>query len=78
MQQLNLQEIETAINQYGEIVVSKNSKNAVVVMSMEEYKKKMFEDKIKRKLLEAEKQIAEGKTVKAIEVFKELEELYEF
>jgi prevent-host-death family protein len=78
MQQLNLQEIETAVNQYGEIVVSKNSKNKVVVMSMEEYKKKMFEDKIERKLLKAEKQIEEGKTVKATEVFKELKELYGF
>ena len=37
MQQLkNLEEIESAVNQYGEIVVSKNSRNNVVVMSMEE------------------------------------------
>ena len=78
MQQLNIQEIETAVNQYGEIVVSKNSKNNVIVMSMEEYKKKMFEDEIERKLFKAEKQIEEGKTVKATEVFKELEELYGF
>ena len=48
MQQLNMQEIETAVNQYGEIVISKNSKNNVIVMSMEEYKKKMFEDKIEK------------------------------
>ena len=47
MQQLtNLKEIETAVNQYGEIVVSKNSKNNVVVMSMEEYKKKMLDEEI--------------------------------
>lgn len=39
MQQLNIQEIETAVNQYGEIVVSKNNKNNVVIMSMEEYNK---------------------------------------
>ena len=39
MQQLkNLEEIESAVNQYGEIVVSKNSRNNVVVMSMEEKK----------------------------------------
>ena len=42
MQQLkNLEEIESAVNQYGEIVVSKNSRNNVVVMSMEEYKKRL-------------------------------------
>ena len=41
MQQLtNIQAIETAIDQYGEIVLSRNSKNNVVVMSMEEYRKK--------------------------------------
>lgn len=78
MQQLNMQEIETAVNQYGEIVISKNSKNNVIVMSMEEYKKKMFEDKIEKKLLKAEKQIEEGKTVKATEIFKELEDIYGF
>lgn len=79
MQQLtNIEEIESAVNQYGEIVISKNKKNNVVVMSMEEYKKKMFENDIEKKLLKAEKQIEEGKTVKATEVFKELEELYGF
>lgn len=78
MQQLNIKEIETAVNQYGEIVISKNSKNNIIIISMEEYKKKMFEDKIEKKLLKAEKQIEEGKTVKATEVFKELEELYGF
>lgn len=78
MQQLNMQEIETAVNQYGEIVISKNSKNNVIVMSMEEYKKKMFEDKIEKKLLKAEKQIEEGKTVRATEIFKELEDIYGF
>lgn len=78
MQQLNMQEIETAVNQYGEIVISKNSKNNVIIMSMEEYKKKMFEDKIEKKLLKAEKQIEEGKTVKATEIFKELEDIYGF
>ena len=78
MQQLNIQELETAVNQYGEIVISKNSKNNIIIMSMEEYKKKTFEDEIERKLLKAEKQIEEGKTVKEVEVFKELEELYGF
>ena len=78
MQQLNIKEIETAVNQYGEIVLCKNSKNDVVVMSMEEYKKKMFETEIEKKLLKAEKQIEEGKTIKATKVFKELEELYGF
>ena len=79
MQQVtNLQELETAINLNGEMVVSKNSKNNVILMSMEEYKKKLLKEKIEKKLLKAEEQIKNGKTVKADEVFKELEEIYEF
>ncbi len=39
MQQVtSLQQIETFINQNGEMVIGKNSKNNVVVMSMEEYR----------------------------------------
>ena len=79
MQQFtNIQVIETAINQYGEIVISKNKKNNVIVMSMQEYKQKIIDERIEEKLLKAEKQIEEGKTVKAEEVFKELEETYGF
>jgi len=31
-----IQELETAVNEYGEIVISKNNNNVVIVMSMEE------------------------------------------
>lgn len=78
MQNINIQEVETAINKYGDIVLSKNSKNNIIVMSLEEYRNKLMNDEIERKLLKAEKQIDEGKTVKATEVFKELEEKYGF
>ena len=47
-------------------------------MSVEQYKDKLKDEEIKEKLLKAEKQIEEGKTIKATEVFKELEEKYEF
>ena len=74
----NLQELETAISQSGEMVVTKNNRNNVIVMSIEEYKNKLLEDEVERKLLKAEEQIESGKTVKATEVFKELEEIYGF
>ena len=45
---------------------------------MKDYKNSILEEEIEKKLLKAEKQIKEGKTVEAIEVFKELEELYSF
>lgn len=41
----SLQELETAINLNGEIVVSKNN---VILMSMEEYKKKLLKKKIEK------------------------------
>ena len=72
MQQLtSLKEIETAVNQYGEIVVSKNSKNNVVVMSMEEYKKKMLDEEIERKILKSEEDYNNGRVRKVEDVFKE-------
>ena len=78
MQAINMQEVETAMNKYGDIVLTKNEKNNVIVLSVEQYKEKLLDEEIERKLLKAEKQIEEGKTVKATEVFKELEEKYGF
>ena len=78
MQNINIQEVETAMNKYGDIVLTKNDKNNVIVLSVEQYKEKISEEKIEKKLLVAEKQIEEGKTVKAVDVFKELEEKYGF
>ena len=74
----NIQELERAISLNGEMIVTKNSKNNVILLSIEEYKKKLQDEEIEKKLLNAEKQIDEGKTVKATEVFRELEEKYGF
>ncbi len=49
-----IKEIETAVNQYEEIVVSKNSKNNVVIMSMEEYNKNILREKIIKELKKSE------------------------
>ena len=77
MQQLtNLKEIETAVNQYGEIVIKKNNKNNVVVMSMEEYKKKMLDEEIERKILKSEDDYNNGRVRTAEDVFKEWELKY--
>ena len=78
MQQVrNFQEIETAVSTNGEMIVTKSNNN-VVIMSLEEYKKKLLEREIEEKLCRADKQIREGKTVKAEDVFRELEEQYGF
>ena len=72
MQQLtNLQELEMAVNLNGEGVVTKNNKNNVILMSMEEYKKSLIKDKIKNNLIKAEEDIKLGRVRDAEEVFKE-------
>ena len=79
MQQvINVKEVENAMNKYGDIVLSKNSNNNVIVMSVEQYKSKLKEEEIEKKLLKAEKQIEDSKIINATEVFKELEEKYGF
>lgn len=72
MQQLtNLQELEMAVNLNGEVVVTKNDKNNVILMSMEEYKKSLIKDKIKNNLIKAEEDIKLGRVRDAEGVFKE-------
>ena len=79
MQQVtSLQQIETFINQNGEMVIGKNSKNNVVVMSMEEYRNNIFDNETVKKLLKSEEDIEKGRTKKATEVIKELRAKYGF
>ena len=67
-----------ALNKYGDIVLTKNSKNDVIIMSISEYKRKLKDNELSKKLEKAEQQIKDGKTVKATTVFRELEEKYGF
>ena len=75
-QTINIQELENALNKYGDIVLTKNSKNDVIIMSISEYKRKLKDNELSKKLEKAEQQIKDGKTVKATTVFRELEEKY--
>lgn len=76
MQQLNLKEIETAVNQYGEVVLSKNNKNNVIVMSMEEYNKNILREEIIRALKKSEQEIENGEGIESDEAFKKLRQKY--
>ena len=79
MQQVtSLQQIETFINQNGEVIIGKNSKNNIVVMSMEEYRNNIFDNETVNKLLKSEEDIEKGRTRKATEVIKELRTKYGF
>ena len=74
----SLQQIETFINKNGEMVIGKNSKNKVVIMSMEEYRNNIFDSETVKKLLKSEEDIEKGRTRKATEVIKELRKQYLF
>ncbi len=79
MQQItNIQDIETAVNQYREIVVIKNDNNDVIVMSMEEYRNNLFDKETIKSLLRSEDDIENGRTRKGTEVIKELKTKYGF
>lgn len=71
----NIQELKTAVNQNGEMVIAMNN-NDIVIMKMEEYKEKMLKEDIEEHLLKAEDDIRNGRVRDAREVFKEWKEKY--
>ena len=77
MQQLtDFKEIESAVNQYGEIIVSKNDNDDVIAMSLDEYRKKRIDEEMERKLLQSEEDYNNGRVRDTDEVIKEWEEKY--
>lgn len=79
MQQVtSIKEIETVINKNGEMIIGKNNKNNVIVMSMDEYRNNIFDEETIKCLLKSEEDIENGRTRKATEVIKELREQYGF
>lgn len=76
MQQVtNIQALETAVNQYGELVISKKNNN-VFFMSMEEYNDKKKKKEIISKLKQSEKEIENGEGIEIDVAFKELRQKY--
>ena len=62
----NIQDLKTAVTQNGEMVITMNN-NDIVIMKMEEYREK---------LLKVEDDIRKGRVRDAREVFKEWKEKY--
>ena len=71
----NIQDLKTAVNQNGEMVITMNN-NDIVIMKMEEYKEKLLKKDIEEHLLKAEDDIENGRVKEAREVFKEWKEQY--
>ena len=75
IQVTNMQDLKTAVNQNGEMVITMNN-NEIVIMKMEEYREKLLEENIEKYLLKAEDDIKEDRVRDAREVFKEWKEKY--
>lgn len=76
MQQItNIQDLKTAVNENGEMVITLNNDN-IVIMKMEEYRKRLIKEEIEKHLLKAEDDIKNGRVREAREVFKEWKEQY--
>ncbi len=73
IQVTNIQDLKTAVNQNGEMVITMYN-NDIVIMKMEEYREKMLKKDIEEHLLRAEDDIKNGRVRDAREVFKEWKE----
>lgn len=78
--EIPLKEIEEILEPYGEIkepiIVKRKNKKDVVIISFEEYKKKILEADIIEKLKQSEEDIENGRIVDAKLVLQELSEKY--
>ena len=78
--EIPLKEIENTLSQYEEIdepiVVKRENKSDVVILSMKEYKEKLLVLDIIKHLQKSEEDIENGRTVPAKKVFDELRAEY--
>ena len=77
---ITLQELERAVNNMDEIIepiiVKRDNKQDLLVISLEQYKKELFLTELSSKLEKSEKEYEQGKVHDARTVFKELREKY--
>lgn len=77
---ITVEEMEKTVNKYTNIeepiIVKRKNNNDLVILSMEEYKKKLFLNELDRKIKEGEEDIKNGRTHKLRDVFKELRSEY--
>ena len=78
--EITVQEIEETINSYTNIeepiIVKRKDKEDLIIISMEEYKKKLYLADLDKKLLEGEEDIINGDVYDARDVLLELREKY--
>lgn len=78
--EITVKEFETMVNSIDvieePIIVKRENKQDLVVISLEQYKKELFLAELSSKLEKSEKEYEQGKIHKARVVFKELREKY--
>ena len=78
--EITVKEIVDTLEQYTNIeepiIVKRDNKDDVVILSIEEYRKKIFLAELDKKLDEAKDDIKNNRVHKARDVFKELREQY--
>ena len=77
---ISVKDVENVLEQYTNIeepiIVKRDNKEDVIIMSIKEFKKRLFIEELERKLDEAEDDIENGRVHNAEDVFKELREQY--
>lgn len=76
MQQVtNIKELEKAINENGEMIISKTN-DKIIIMDLKEYKENLLRKDIEKHLLNAEEDIKNARVRDARDVFKEWKTKY--
>ena len=80
--EIAVKDIENVINSYTSIeepiIVKRDNKEDLIIISMEEFRKMAFLNELDKKLLEGEDDIKNGRIYSARKVFEELGEEYGF
>ncbi len=78
--EITVKEFENEVNSVDEInepiIVKRNNKQDLVVISLEQYKKQLFMAELSSKLEKSKKEVEQGKVHSARTVFKELRAKY--
>lgn len=79
---ISIKELEKTVNDIDEIqepiIIKRKNKEDLVVLSLAEYKKKLFLTELSSKLAESEEQYESGQVYSAESVFKELKDKHEY
>ena len=80
--EIKLKDVEYTLSQYEEIdepiIVKREEKSDVVILSLKDYKEKLLEIDVIRHLKKAEDDIDNDRVTPADEVFRNLREKYEY